>query len=126
MGIWRYYVCDKCGWKQRLSEVQPGCGACFIEDKYCPKTDQIVPVYSELDDDTEEIWCVEIKKGRSRKMRGRVGICHFKNCDGRCLKDLVVAAYDDKNFGAVSYKCPRTDCDGVMQVDPESGYIQGH
>lgn len=119
MGIWRYYVCDKCGWKQCFSVVQPGYGrGRLIWQTYCPKTDQIIYVYDKRDDEKAEILCIEMKRGRSRKMRGRVGGCHRKNCDGRCLKDLVILAYDEKEE-AVSYKCPRTDCDGIMQVDPE-------
>ena len=127
MGISRYYICDKCDWKQRLSEAQPRYGADrFIEEKYCPKTDQIIHVYSDWDDDTEDISCVEMKKRRSRRKRAGIANCHIKKCDGRCLKDLVVLEYDDNNVGAVSYKCPRTDCGGVMHVDHESGYIIGH
>ena len=119
MGIWRYYVCDKCGWKQCFSVVQPGYGRDrLIWQTYCPKTDQIIHVYDKWDDEAAEILCIEMKRGRSRKMRGRVGGCHRKNCDGRCLKDLVILAYDEKEE-AVSYKCPRSDCDGIMQVDPE-------
>ena len=124
MGIWRYYICDKCGWEQKFSVDQSGHGRDrSIWQKYCPKTNQIISVYFDWDDEKDEIWCVEMKRGRSRKMRGRVGKCHRKNCDGRCLKDLVILEYDDKGE-AVLYKCPRTDCDGIMQVDPER-YIIG-
>ena len=125
MGIWRYYICDKCGWEQMFSVDQPGYGRDrSIWQKYCPKTDQIINVYYDGNDaEEDEIWCVEMKRGRSRKMRGRVGMCHRKNCDGRCLKDLVILAYNDSEE-AISYKCPRTDCDGIMQVDPER-YIIG-
>ena len=120
MGIWRYYLCDKCGWEHCFSVDQPGYGRDrLIWQKYCPKTDQIMNVYYDGNDaEKDEIWCVEMKKRRSRRKRAGIANCHLKNCDGRCLKDLIILTYDD-NEEAVSYKCPHSDCEGIMQVDPE-------
>ena len=120
MGTSKNYICDQCGLELRLNTSQPAAGNCIISEKYCPRTDQIIEITSEWNSDEETICCVDYKKRKSRSARAGIANCHLKKCNGDCLEELIILAYDESD-DAAEYKCPRHNCEGKMKVDPEWG-----
>ena len=125
MGKETYYICDNCGLKLLLGMTQPSCGhRNLILDKYCSRTEQIIHILISVIDYKETITCVAAKKRRSRNARAGIYNCHLKKCTGQCLEDLGMTELNEDEE-AISYPCPRHDCEGIMHQDPKYGYILG-
>ena len=111
MGTAFGFKCRNCEFEANLGATQPYfLMSGSVTDKYCPKTGEIVRVFTGYYDNKTEIKCQDKEW---QKEFGNPAAC--RNCKGECLQDLEMLAVSDdseiwgEKFGG--YKCPRCGSD---------------
>ena len=118
------YICEKCGYLETFP-LHPAAGRYMDIDSipaYCRETDQIVRVW--FFGKERKVSCIEKKMQYNRKVRDRICNCPKKNCTAPDVKEIPILEIENMaGYGVpvvLQYKCPKHNCGGSMNIDPDS------